>query len=194
MGGRETILVVEDDARVQSTVVAMLTALSYSVLKADDAGQALTVIRSGVHIDLLFTDVVMPGALRSPEMARQATQLRLHLKVLFTSGYTQNAIVHGGRLDAGVELLSKPYSREELAHKLRDSLGTPGGTIPATADGSDAAQADGAPLLIKALRVLVIEDDAASLDAVCETLQMLGHGPAKAANATQAIERLRTDK
>lgn len=193
-GGHETILVVEDDARVQSTVVAMLTALGYSVLKANDAQQALTVIRSGVHIDVLFSDVVMPGALRSPEMARQATQLLAHVKVLFTSGYTQNAIVHGGRLDPGVELLSKPYSQEELAHKLRAILGTPGEAIPAAAATPDAVQADEASEPTRTLRVLVVEDDPASLDAVCEVLQMLGHNSAKAANAKQAMERLRTDR
>lgn len=66
----------------------MLTGLGYEVLKADDALQALAVIRIGAHIDLLFTDVVMPGPLRSPEMARQAKQLLPNLKILFTSGYT----------------------------------------------------------------------------------------------------------
>ncbi|WP_346730536.1 PAS domain S-box protein [Caballeronia sp. dw_19] len=194
IGGKETILVVEDDARVQSTVVDMLTNLGYSVLKADDAQQALTVIRSGVHIDVLFTDVVMPGTLRSPEMARQAALLLPHLKILFTSGYTQNAIVHGGRLDPGVELLSKPYSQEELAYKLRYIIGTPGDTVSTAPGRSDTAQADAAPRMARALRVLVVEDDVASLDAVCEILQMLGHDAAKAGNATQAMERLRHDR
>ena len=194
MGGRETILVVEDDAKVQSTVVDMLVGLGYSVLRADNAEQALTVMRSGVHIDVLFTDVVMPGTLRSPEMARQAALLLPHLKILFTSGYTQNAIVHGGRLDPGVELLSKPYSQEELAHKLRWILGTPGETIPATPDSPDTAQADAIPPPARPLHVLVVEDDAASLDAVCEILQMLGHDAAKAANAVQAMESLHAER
>ncbi|WP_435302633.1 response regulator [Paraburkholderia strydomiana] len=113
---------VEDDLKVQATVVEMLSGLGYTVLKANDAGQALTVVASGVHIDLLFTDVVMPGALRSPEMARRAVAMLAGLKVLYTSGYTQNAIVHGGRLDPGVELLSKPYSRHQLAAKVRQVL------------------------------------------------------------------------
>ena len=73
-------------------------------------------------IDLLFTDVVMPGPLRSPELARKARERLPGIAVLFTSGYTENAIVHGGRLDAGVELLSKPYTREALALKLRQVL------------------------------------------------------------------------
>ncbi|MEO1356187.1 MAG: PAS domain S-box protein, partial [Pseudomonadota bacterium] len=113
--GNETILVVEDDAKVRETVVDLLSGLGYAVLKANNAEQALAVVESGVHIDLLFTDVVMPGALRSTEMVQRAVQTLPALKVLYTSGYTQNAIVHGGRLDPGVELLSKPYSRQQLA-------------------------------------------------------------------------------
>lgn len=193
-GGNETILIVEDDARVQATVVDMLTGLSYSVLKADDAEQALAVIRSGVHIDVLFTDVVMPGTLRSPDMARQAALLLPHLKILFTSGYTQNAIVHGGRLDPGVELLSKPYSQEELAHKLRDILGTPGEAVLPGGERPDTADCDTVASAAARLRILVVEDDSASLDAVCEILQMLGDSTAKAVNAAQAMERLNVDR
>ncbi|QDM24694.1 PAS domain S-box protein [Tardiphaga sp. vice154] len=118
-GGSETILVAEDDEEVRATVVETLKDLGYRVLTAHDASSALTVIESGVAIDLLFTDVVMPGTLRSPDLARKAKQRIPDIAVLFTSGYTENAIVHGGRLDAGVELLSKPYSREILAVKLR---------------------------------------------------------------------------
>ena len=189
-GGKETILVVEDDARVQSTVVGMLADLGYAVLRADDAEQALAVIRSGVHIDLLFTDVVMPGTLRSPEMARQAALLLPHLKILFTSGYTQNAIVHGGRLDPGVELLSKPYSQQELAYKLRDVLGTPGEVPSPAGERAATSDCDAISSSTARLHILVVEDDTASLDAVCEVLQMLGHSPEKAANARQALERL----
>lgn len=118
-GGSETILVAEDDEQVCATVVSMLTELGYQVLKAGDAVAALSIIESGAKIDLLFTDVVMPGPLRSPDLARKARERIPDLAVLFTSGYTQNAIVHGGRLDAGVELLSKPYTREALARKIR---------------------------------------------------------------------------
>jgi signal transduction histidine kinase len=118
-GGTETILVAEDDPDVQATVVELLTELGYTVLRANDAQSALSVIESGVAIDLLFTDVVMPGALKSPELARLARARLPELAVLFTSGYTENAIVHDGRLDAGVDLLSKPYSREQLAKKIR---------------------------------------------------------------------------
>lgn len=120
--GGETILVVEDDASVRATSVELLSALGYSVLEAPNADSALAIVNSGVKIDMLFTDVVMPGNLRSPELARLATQRLPGLKVLFTSGYTQNAIVHSGRLDDGVELIAKPFSRERLAQKIRAVL------------------------------------------------------------------------
>lgn len=191
-GGRETVLVVEDDAKVQATVVEMLSNLGYAVLKADDASQALAVLRSGAHIDLLFTDVVMPGALRSPELARQALAIMPHLKVLYTSGYTQNAIVHGGKLDPGVELLSKPYSREQLARKLREVLGTPGtGLDPGGALASGSALVNDA--MARSARVLVVEDDSAASDAVCELLSMLGHAPSTAKNIEQARKQLETN-
>ncbi|MGB9110437.1 MAG: ATP-binding protein, partial [Telluria sp.] len=119
VGGNETILVVEDDLAVQATVVDMLQALGYRVLKANDGQSALTILQSGIPIDMLFTDVVMPGPVRSIEVARQAKEMLPGIEVLFTSGYTQNAIVHGGRLDEGVELISKPYRRDELARKIR---------------------------------------------------------------------------
>ena len=123
-GGTETILAVEDDEEVRATVVEMLSDLGYRVLKAKDAQSALAIIESGVPIDLLFTDVVMPGPLRSPELARKARERLPTIAVLFTSGYTDNAIVHSGRLDEGIELLSKPYTHEALARKVRYVLQT----------------------------------------------------------------------
>ncbi|MCF6371153.1 hybrid sensor histidine kinase/response regulator [Rhizobium halophilum] len=121
-GGTETILVAEDDEEVRATVIDLLHELGYRVLTAKDAESALSIIESGIPIDLLFTDVVMPGPLRSSELARKARQLIPGISVLFTSGYAENAIVHEGKLDAGVKLLSKPYSREELARKIRQVL------------------------------------------------------------------------
>lgn len=121
-GGSETILVVEDDEDVRDMAAETLTDLGYRVLKARDAQSALHIIESGISIDLVFTDVVMPGPLRSPELARMARARIPGIAVLFTSGYTENAIVHGGRLDPGVELLAKPYAREALATKIRSLL------------------------------------------------------------------------
>ncbi|MCY0388021.1 PAS domain S-box protein [Robbsia sp. Bb-Pol-6] len=143
VGGVETILMAEDDAAVRATVMDMLTGLGYRVLKANDASSALAIIDSGAPIDLLFTDVVMPGPLRSPELARKARERLPDLAVLFTSGYTENAIVHGGRLDPGVELLGKPYTREALARKIRHVMANRKQRLqqPAT----PAAQAPSAP-------------------------------------------------
>jgi CheY-like chemotaxis protein len=121
-GGTETVLVVEDDDEVRDTVVELLTDLGYRVLEARDAQSALVIIEGGAAIDVLFTDVVMPGPVRSPELARQARARLPKVAVLFTSGYTDNAIVHGGRLDQGIDLLSKPYTREALARKIRQVL------------------------------------------------------------------------
>jgi CheY-like chemotaxis protein len=102
-GGTETILLVEDDPAVQTIAVDTLSSLGYKVLKAVDGQSALSILHSGVWIDLLFTDVVMPGPVRSPDLAMRAKAILPKISVLFTSGYTQNAIVHGGRLDPGVE-------------------------------------------------------------------------------------------
>lgn len=117
--GDECILVVEDDAEVQSAVVAMLRDLGYGVLKADNAENGLAIIKDGAKIDLLFTDVVMPGSMRSVDLVREAQLILPGLPVLYTSGYAQDVIVHDGRLDPGVRLLSKPYSREQLAKEVR---------------------------------------------------------------------------
>jgi CheY-like chemotaxis protein len=100
----------------------MLADLGYQVLRARDANSAIAIIESGVAIDLLFTDVVMPGAFGATELARRAQERLPGLPVLFTSGYTENAIIHGGRLEQGVELLSKPFTQDELARKLRKIL------------------------------------------------------------------------
>ena len=120
--GSETILLVEDDPGVRETAAELLSDLGYRVLKSKNADSALAVIESGAEIDLLFTDVVMPGVLRSTELAALFIQRFPNAAVLYTSGYTQNAIVHAGRLDPGVELLSKPYSREDLSRKIRQVL------------------------------------------------------------------------
>lgn len=122
-GGSETILVVEDDPDVQATVVGILKDLGYRVVCANCAEAGLELIRNGTAVDLLFTDVIMPGAMRSPEMVRHARAILPGLAVLYTSGYAQDAIVHDGRLDPGVQLLSKPYSREQLAGRIRRMLG-----------------------------------------------------------------------
>ena len=179
-GGGETILVVEDDEAVRETVIALLGELGYKVLRAHDAQSALAVIESGVAIDLLFTDVVMPGPLKSPEMARKAKERLPRLSVLFTSGYTENAIVHGGRLDEGVNLLSKPYGRDQLARKIRQVLAQDG-KAPAEAPVAAPARKDN-------LVVLVCEDDAIIRMDTADMVQDLGHVAIEAENGLKALE------
>ena len=96
--------------------------MGYKVISASNGLEAMEIIQSDADIDLLFTDVVMPGGMSGRELSDKAQRIRPQLKVLFTSGYTENSIVHHGRLDPGVMLLSKPYSRDELTTKIRNSL------------------------------------------------------------------------
>jgi PAS domain S-box-containing protein len=124
-GGRERILVVEDDPLVRHYVAAQLASLGYTTLTAVNATEALARIDDGEAFDLLFTDVIMPGPMNGRQLADAAAQRRPGLKVLFTSGYTEDAIVHHGRLDPGVLLLGKPYRKADLARMVRAALGSP---------------------------------------------------------------------
>jgi PAS domain S-box-containing protein len=121
-GGNETILVVEDDVLVRKYVITQIASLGYGTLQAANAAEALKLVDSGVPIDLLFTDVIMPGGMNGRQLVDAAMKLRPALRVLFTSGYTENSIVHHGRLDAGVLLLAKPYRKPELARMIRVAL------------------------------------------------------------------------
>ncbi|MDE2149543.1 MAG: PAS domain S-box protein [Gammaproteobacteria bacterium] len=121
-GGTETILLVEDDDLVRRYALDQLRALGYRVFEASDAAQALDILRQHAVIELLFTDVVMPGGTSGRQLAEAAVKLHPRLKVLFTSGYTENAIVHHGRLDPGVQLLAKPYRGVELGRRVRRVL------------------------------------------------------------------------
>lgn len=118
-GGTETVLLAEDDDMVRTHVARMLRDLGYNVILASSGPEALGIVDSGVAFDVLLTDVIMPGGMNGRELADAAAARRPGLKVLFMSGYAESAIVHHGRLDAGVQLLHKPYRRRELASKLR---------------------------------------------------------------------------
>lgn len=120
--GTEHILIVEDDELVRQNVLRQLADLGYRVTGAENGVKALGILNADESIDLLFTDVVMPGGMNGRQLAEAAVKFRPSLKVLFTSGYTENAIVHQGRLDWGVQLLTKPYRREELAANIRKVL------------------------------------------------------------------------
>jgi len=120
--GNETILVVEDDALVRNFVIAQLQSLGYRPVGAANGPAALNLIEGGQAFDLLFTDVIMPGGMSGRELAEKVLKLRPGIKVLYTSGYTDNAIVHQGRLDPGVLLLTKPYRKSQLANMIRRAL------------------------------------------------------------------------
>ena len=121
--GAETVLVVEDDDDVRALSVEVLRELGYRVLETHDAPSALRLLeRQDGHVDLLFTDVVLPGGMTGAELVAQARALRPALKVLYTTGYARNAIVHQGRLDAGVALITKPFSYADLAARVREIL------------------------------------------------------------------------
>lgn len=122
-GGNETILVVEDDPQVRAVAVETIAGLGYRVIEASDGAGALAALGDGARVDLLFTDVVMPGPVRGPELARRARELAPDLEVLFTSGYTESALESGGRIPGNCSLLSKPWRREDLAARLRQLLG-----------------------------------------------------------------------
>ncbi len=187
-GGSERILVVEDDAQVRAAAVDTLTELGYAVLKADNAEQALAILTSGVAVDLMFTDVVMPGPIGTRELARRAQELQPSILVLYTSGYTQNAIVHNGRLDEDAVLLSKPYRRDELARKLRAMFASRRGgadPVPVPAPQASAASARA--------KVLVVEDVALIRMTTVEMVQELGFATAEAGDAKDALAILESD-
>jgi PAS domain S-box-containing protein len=121
-GGNETVLVVEDDSLVRRYVMTQIESLGYSTLEAANASDALRIIDDVATIDLLFTDVIMPGGMNGRQLVDEALKRRPGLKTLYTSGYTENAIVHHGRLDSGVLLLAKPYRKSELARMIRHAL------------------------------------------------------------------------
>ncbi|MBB3660746.1 CheY-like chemotaxis protein [Rhizobium sp. BK650] len=118
----EVVLVVEDDPDVRSYSVESLRELGYHVLEAKDGPAALQTLLSHGKVDLIFSDVVLPGGMSGAEVVVKAREMIPTIKALFTTGYSRNAIVHHGRLDKGVNLLTKPFSFEELAARVRDVL------------------------------------------------------------------------
>jgi two-component system NtrC family sensor kinase len=118
----ECILLVEDDEDVSRFVIEALRDIGYRVEHADTAAKALEILKKTPEIALLFTDVILPGGMNGRELANEALKLRPGLPVLFATGYTRNAIIHHGRLDAGVDLLTKPFTTENLARKVRQTI------------------------------------------------------------------------
>jgi PAS domain S-box-containing protein len=187
-GGDETVLVVEDDAEVQAAAVEMLDSLGYRTLRACDGASALAVLHEGAEIDLVFTDVVMPGPVSSTEMARRARELRPELAVLFTSGYTEAGAAHHGRLEPGVALLSKPYGRAELSRKLRSVLDAP--SRPRSTPPNRAADEPGRG---RPHTILLVEDDELVRISAAMLLESLGHAVVEAGTGAQALAMLESE-
>ena len=131
--GKERILLVEDNDEVRFHVSAMLASLGYEVTSAASGREALELLDRVGEVDLLFTDVVMPGGMNGREVAEEIRRARPGLRVLFTSGYAEGALQNDGRLEAGVLLLPKPYRKRDLAQKVREALSAPPGAVPGPA-------------------------------------------------------------
>jgi signal transduction histidine kinase/CheY-like chemotaxis protein len=202
VGGAETVLVVEDDTQVRRGAVDILGTLGYRVLQAASIEYALEMLEKGGRIDLLFTDVVMPGPLKAADLAKRARELQPHIAILFTSGYTENAIIHNRQLDAGMSLVGKPYRREDLARKVRAALDTTKAVAPPVEPGPDVsdpvpsppanAKASPAPARgpVRPLRVLVVEDDLVLRTTTIDVLAELGHAGVEASNGREALQKL----
>jgi CheY-like chemotaxis protein len=120
----ETILFVDDDDLVRKSTAILIASLGYRVLTARSGPEALEILRQDTSIDLLFTDIFMPGGLHGPQLVNAARRLRPELKVLFTSGFFEHAEIRDG-LDPSIERVSKPYDRVALAMQLRRTLNAP---------------------------------------------------------------------
>lgn len=195
-GGCETILLVEDDDQVRETVFNMLTDLGYAVLPASDAAHAMNIVENGQHVDLLFTDVVMPGKATGHELAERIRQIYPDLPVLFNSGYVPDLMVHDGRLDDGIHLLGKPYTQAALAKKIRDVLGcsaTEVRPVPAEIAQVPERHASTGTRQFEGLCVLVCEDDVLIRTDLAEGLREAGCKVLEAGSAQSALDLLKTE-
>jgi PAS domain S-box-containing protein len=165
----EAILVVEDDEDVRNYSSETLRELGYHVLEAANARAAIQTLQSHPEVALLFTDIGLPGGMNGRRLAQEARKQQPNLKVLFTTGYARNAIVHEGRLDPGVELLTKPFTQAALGQKLRDIIDAK--SMPA--------------------RVLIVEDQTPIQTAAMEYLEEVGLKVDAAVSETEALNKLR---
>ncbi|MBV9750705.1 MAG: response regulator [Acetobacteraceae bacterium] len=169
-GNGELVLLVEDDASVRRAAGASLQALGYAVCEASNGDEALTLLNKGLQPAVLFTDVVMPGAISSRELAREAKKRLPELAVLFTTGYTQETIVHDGQLDEDVKLISKPWRTEDLGQALHGAM-------------QSASHRETRPHR----RVLLVEDEPLVRMITADALADLGFEVLEAATASAAL-------
>jgi len=164
----ETVLVVEDDADVRAYSSETLRELGYDVIESENGKAGLRALQANPAIRVLFTDIGLPGGMNGRQLSEEARKLRPDLKVLFTTGYARNAIVHEGRLDPGVELITKPFTQSALAEKVRDII--------------DAGQFPG--------RVLLVEDEPLIQMLAVEYLEEAGFKVDTAGSAAEAMNKL----
>jgi CheY-like chemotaxis protein len=164
----QAILVVEDDDDVRANTTGILRELGYAVLEAPSGAAALHLLEAHPEIKLLFTDVGLPGGMNGRQLAEAARRARPGLKVLFTTGYARNAIVHDGRLDPGVVLIPKPFTYSAIAAKLSDIL----------EERTDPP------------RVLLVEDEILVAMVATEHLQDLGYRVEIAGSANEAMNKV----
>jgi len=172
-GKHEVVLVVEDDEDVRLFTTENLRELGFSVIEAQDGPSALKQLEQHPEIQLIFTDVGLPG-MNGAQLVAAARALRPDIKVLFTTGYARNAIVHQGRLDPGVELITKPFTRIQLASRIRDVL-----DVPVNGSGSHKPVA------------LVIEDEALVRMFIIDQLKDLGFDVVDAGSAADGLSAAR---
>ncbi|NUH64760.1 response regulator [Sulfitobacter sp. S0837] len=178
-GGTETVLLVEDDAEVRDATSAMLSDLGYRVRSAQDPAAALSLAQVEPDFDLVISDVVMPGKMTSRELANILQAEHPGLPFLFISGYSQDAIVRDGRVDAGVNLLSKPFTHDALALRVREAL-----------DESGRSTADQTP--DRPRRILLCEDDALIRLDIADILESLGTNVTETGTGQEALQMLKT--
>ncbi len=164
----ETILVVEDDPDVRAYSCDTLAELGYTVVAAENGAAGLRLLAATPNVRVLFSDIGLPGGMNGRQLSEEARKLRPDLKVLFTTGYARNAIVHDGRLDPGVELITKPFSQATLAEKLRNIL--------------DAKREPG--------RILLVEDEVLIQMLGAEYLEEAGFTVDAAGSAAEAMNKL----
>ena len=182
-GGDETILVVDDDQAVVATTTELLAGLGYRVLGAESGQQALAVLQSGMPVDLLFSDLSMPGAVDCAALVAQCRHIAPRTRILLTSGQLPET-----SFDEAIELLPKPFSREQLARTIRGQLGASTLSVPMAAP----AVADDIVRTIPSAqddtqRILVVEDDPDTRELACELLAALGHAASGSGSAEHAL-------
>ena len=182
-GGDETILVVDDDEAVVATTTELLAGLGYQVLGAESGQQALAVLQSGMSVDLLFSDLSMPGAVDCASLVAQCRQVAPRTRILLTSGQLPET-----SFDEAIELLPKPYSREQLAQTIRGQLGASTLSVPMAAPAVvEEILRAAPPAQDDTQRILVVEDDPDTRELACELLAALGHAASGSGSAEHAL-------